>query len=217
MDHVLFADFPDQVHADQAVRELELRGYAPSDISVITKKGVAHKEETTEKSGSTTLHGATTGGMIGGLAGLLAGAGVAPALAGLLIGGPIAAALGLAGVAAATVSGVVTGVLAGGLVGALTELGLSNEDAQYYHEAIEQGAIVLAISVDLEDQDEVRAVLNNFQAQHIEEVQGGEREGSVGRGFATSAAARPAPSVERGRVRDVSLPTYVSPTDDIEY
>ena len=172
MSALLIAAFPSREDADAAIIELEDAGYTTEDISVITKETAkaTTADTLTEKVGEGAASGATTGGLIGGIAGLLAGAGVFPALAGLLIGGPIAAALGLGGVAAATVSGVVTGAVAGGLIGALTTLGVSKEDAEYYSEMVEKNGYLVAVPVDRIESVDARAILDDNGATRISEV-----------------------------------------------
>jgi hypothetical protein len=78
---MLIAAFKDPVLADQAVDELESLGYAPKDLSVITKHSETG-DDIGRNAADGALTGATTGGVIGGLAGLQAGAGDFPALAG---------------------------------------------------------------------------------------------------------------------------------------
>ena len=164
MPQTLLAAFDSRAAADKAITALEEAGYESKDISVITKD--THDVERTtgadvaEGAGS----GAATGGVIGGIAGLLAGAGVIPALTGLLIGGPIAAALGATGVVATTISGAVTGAVAGGLIGGLMGLGVSEEDARYYDETVNEGGVVVAVPVAEDDDDEARAILEEAHA-----------------------------------------------------
>lgn len=171
MNKMLFAAFQNRDDAHRAVEELSNHGFTTDELSVITKE--YRDMPAASAAGATAsglVGGATTGGMIGGIAGLLAGAGIFPVLAGLLIGGPIAAALGLTGIAAATVSGAVTGAAVGGLVGALMGLGFSRSEAEYYTETIEQGGLLLAISVDEANQTEALHVLKANHAQQIKEM-----------------------------------------------
>jgi hypothetical protein len=164
----LFADFANRNEAENAVSALEGLGIGAADISIITKEG--NQTKATDAAGDVVegaLGGAATGGVVGGLAGLLAGVGVVPALTGILIGGPIAAALGLAGAAATTVSGAVTGAVAGGLIGGLAGLGLSEDDARYYSDAVDNGAIVLAVQTTEDNEGEVRAVLEGLSDEGV--------------------------------------------------
>jgi surface antigen len=176
----LFADFANRNEADEAISALEGMGVDSADISVITKE--ANRVKVSDASGDGAgdvaqgaLGGAATGGVVGGIAGLLAGAGVIPALAGILVGGPLVAALGLTGIAATTVSGAVTGALAGGLIGALVGVGMSEDDARYYSDAVDRGAIVLAVRTTEENEARVRSVLERISTTD-NRVERGESE-----------------------------------------
>lgn len=171
MQTMLFAAFPNREDAHRAVGELENHGFNADTLSVISKEYHDMPSHTAAGQAATGLvSGATTGGVLGGIAGLLAGAGVFPALAGLLIGGPVAAALGLTGIAAAAVSGAVTGAAVGGLVGSLMGLGFSQSEAEYYHETVEAGGLLLAVSVSDMNIKEALHVLKANHAQQIKEM-----------------------------------------------
>jgi hypothetical protein len=171
MQTMLFSAFTSRDDAHRAVEELENHGFSANELSVISKEYRDAPTHTTAGSTASGLvGGVTTGGVIGGIAGLLAGAGVFPALAGLLIGGPIAAALGVTGIAAAAVSGAVTGAAVGGLVGALMGLGFSQSEAEYYQETIDQGGLLLAVSVNEENMAEALHVLKANHARQIKEM-----------------------------------------------
>lgn len=170
MSKTIIAAFANRVDAEEAVDELEANGYTPKDISVITKDHKTTGEDMGEAVADGAVSGAATGSAIGGLAGLLAGAGVLPALAGLLIGGPIAAALGATGVVATTISGAVTGAVAGGFIGALTNLGLSEEEARSYSEAIESGGYIIAVPEKLEGASEAAGILRDHGATHVRTI-----------------------------------------------
>jgi hypothetical protein len=190
MQQMLLAAFPDRTHADRTFMELESHGFDAKDLSVISKADMATTGTVAGDTAAGAAGGMTTGGVLGGLAGFLAGAGIFPAIAGLLIGGPIAAALGLTGVAAATLSGAVTGAAAGGLIGALMNLGLSKTEAEYYHQTVDAGGLLLAIPVTAESEDEARALLIANNAQQIKLV-------------STSVDAYDAEAVERMNTRTV--------------
>lgn len=194
MAETLMAAFSTPGQADQALRELEAKGYTPQEISVISRDNRYGREgyDTGGDVAASAGSGAVTGSVIGGLAGLLAGAGILPILAGFFIGGPIAAALGLAGAAATTVSGAVTGAAAGGLLGALMGLGLSRETAASYNETVEGGGVVIGVPVHESDQT-ARAILDRCGAVQVNRID------LEGREFLDSTPERDAP--ETGRVR----------------
>lgn len=169
--------FDDEPYAEEAIAELQKRGFSPEDISVIMKdKAIdAGVEMTKNVSGGVTkgtTSGIATGALVGGLAGLLVGVGafVIPGIGAFLVGGPLAAALGLTGAAASTVTGAATGAIAGGVIGALMGLGLTREEAASYEERIKAGALLLAVPVLTEQEEEVVKVLERFNATDITAV-----------------------------------------------
>jgi len=83
--------------------------------------------------------GASIGAAIGGTAGLLAGLGIM-AIPGI---GPVVAA----GWLASTAAGVVAGGAAGGIIGALTQAGVSKEDAHVYAEGVRRGGTLVTARV----------------------------------------------------------------------
>jgi uncharacterized membrane protein YeaQ/YmgE (transglycosylase-associated protein family) len=167
--------FAERDQAEKAIDSLEEAGYSAKDISIVMKD--AHEaHDVADSTGATVadsaVSGATTGGVIGGIAGLLVGIGAItiPGVGALLIGGPLAAALGLGGAAATTVSGAVTGALAGGLVGALAGLGVPEEEAKIYEERVKEGAILVAIPLKEEGDNEAQAILESHGADQIRTV-----------------------------------------------
>jgi len=159
-------------HANEAITELESKGYNPKDMSVMTKE-VSESHDAVDSTGENVaegaVSGATTGAVVGGIAGLLIGIGAIaiPGIGGLLIGGPLAAALGLTGAAATTVSGATTGAVAGGLVGALTGLGVSDDDAHMYEEEIKKGGTFIMVPTREGSADEATNILSQHGAQQV--------------------------------------------------
>lgn len=96
-----------------------------------------------EKVGNGAATGATAGAVLGTIAGLVVANGLLPGLGTLFVAGPLAAALGFTGVAATTVAGAATGAVAGGLIGALSNLGISTEDAEIYEKRISKGGVLV--------------------------------------------------------------------------
>jgi hypothetical protein len=96
--------------------------------------------------------GAGIGATVGGIAGLLAGLGII-AIPGI---GPVVAAGWLASTAVFAAAGGV----AGGILGALTEAGVSEEDAQVYAEGVRRGGTLLTVRVPEGDQERVESILD---------------------------------------------------------
>ena len=90
--------------------------------------------------------------VLGGAAGLLAGLGLL-AIPGL---GPVVAA----GWLAATAVGAAAGAATGGIVGALTEAGVSKEEAPLYAEGVRRGGTLVSARVPDADRARLDAILN---------------------------------------------------------
>lgn len=138
------AMFDNHSDAAQAVQRLKGAGVPDADISLVagrnegalTDGGSDTGDDTAEDAGK----GALIGGALGGGAGILAGIG-AMAIPGL---GPVVAA----GWLASTLVGATAGAATGGLIGALTNAGLSEEDAHAYAEGIKRGGTLVTARVD---------------------------------------------------------------------
>jgi hypothetical protein len=154
--------------AQAAVRELVESGIPRDDIGFISnqKHAVPSSAALNESEGSHTassaLTGAGTGAALGGVAGLaLAFAPLAiPGIGPILAAGPIAAALAGAGI----------GAVAGGLIGTLTRLGVPEEAAHYYAEAVRRGGILVSVAADTEAQADLAvAIMKRQGAVDIDE------------------------------------------------
>src|SRR5690554_5990744 len=141
----LIGIFRSEELALNTIESLKNAGYAPEEISVITKDEVKYdalknrvEDGIMENAdGSTLAAGAVTGGAIGGLGGLLLGLG-ALAIPGA---GPIIAA----GPVAAAITGALTGGAVGGLSGALIDYGVPEVEAKEYVERIDAGDILVLV------------------------------------------------------------------------
>jgi len=143
---VITALFDTRQAAAEAVRRLKQAGVPDADISLIGRDA----QQSGGTAGATTAGGtddtsntgagATAGAVIGGGAGLLAGIG-AMAIPGL---GPVVAA----GWLASTLVGAAAGGVTGSVVGALTEWGMSEEEAHTYAEGVRRGGTMVTARVD---------------------------------------------------------------------
>ena len=145
--------------AERAVTALESAGIPNSDISIVANNsdewysgkkdrdgdGVDDRAESAGK-------GAGIGAGLGGAAGLLAGLGLL-AIPGL---GPVVAA----GWLAATAVGAAAGAATGGIIGALTEAGVSEEDAHTYAEGVRRGGTLVTARVPDADRAKLDAILD---------------------------------------------------------
>lgn len=154
------AVFDSRDEAERAVSELRSCGVDDSAISVIARQD--GKTSSTDGSGEVNTSGAVKGALAGAGAGTLLGI-AALAIPGV---GPLAAAGAIAASAIpeAAAIGAAVGATAGGLTGLLTKHGVSEEDAGYYEERINEGAIF--VSVDTDDaglsSDKARDILYRF-------------------------------------------------------
>ena len=166
-NNVISAVFDNQREAQRAIEELRSAGISNSAISVIGKQdGDSRASETTGsgdrvdgdgKEPASFIAKAAAGSGIGALLGVAALAipGVGPLVA--------AGAIAEAAVGGAAVTGTVIGAAAGGVADLLTKHGVSDEDARYYGDRIDQGGIF--VSVDTRDanvdRDRVESILHN--------------------------------------------------------
>jgi hypothetical protein len=193
MARLVLGMFGDRMMAESAIGDLEELGFNPKDISIVMRDRAAATEMATDTGASVAsgaATGATTGGVLGALAGLLVGIGAItiPGLGALFIAGPIATALGLTGAAATTVSGALTGAVAGGLVGGLMGLGVPEEDARYYEDRIREGGILLAVPTEIDQDDEVRHILQDNGADQIRSIDEITPSRGYDRGYADTHA-----------------------------
>ncbi len=146
-ERIASAVFDSRDEAQRAIEELRSAGVRESSISVIGQHGehssadANDDDDDVNKSGA--VKGALTGAGIGGLLGV-----AALAIPGV---GPLAAAGAIAASAIpeAAAIGAGVGALTGGVSGLLTKHGVSDDDATYYEDRINQGGIF--VSVDTGD------------------------------------------------------------------
>jgi hypothetical protein len=154
----LYDSYPD---AERAVRGLEAAGVPHSDISIVannsdswwsTDKKIDRDGDGVDDRAEGAATGSGIGAGIGGAAGLLAGLGLL-AIPGL---GPVVAA----GWLASTALGAAAGAATGGVVGALTEAGVSKDDAPLYAEGVRRGGTLVTARVADADRARFDSVLN---------------------------------------------------------
>ena len=154
--------------AARAVAELERAGIPHSDISIIANNadGWYDRDRTASRTAGKVdrdldgvddraegaAAGAGIGAAVGGVAGLLAGLGLL-AIPGI---GPVVAAGWLASTALVAAAGGAVG----GLVGALTQAGVSEEDAHVYAEGVRRGGTLVTARVPETDRQRYEAILD---------------------------------------------------------
>lgn len=153
--------------AARAVDQLERSGIPAADISIISsnadgwwdkdKPKVSHERidrdlDNVDDRREGADAGAAIGGTVGGVAGILAGLGML-AIPGL---GPVVAAGWLVSTAALGIGGGVVG----GIIGALTQSGVSDDEANLYAEGVRRGGTLVTARVQDMDAARVEAILD---------------------------------------------------------
>jgi hypothetical protein len=159
--------YDEYTDAQQAVTDLERAGISRDDISIVASNAdnwysdregrdssgrVDRDRDGTDDRAEGAGAGAGIGAALGGAAGLLAGLGLL-AIPGI---GPVVAA----GWLASTAAGAVAGGTAGGIIGALTQAGVSKEDADVYAEGIRRGGTLVSVRVADENRARAEAILD---------------------------------------------------------
>jgi hypothetical protein len=129
--------------AEQTVRDLKGANILDADIGIIANNA-AEPEETSSGAATGAGTGAALGGVVGAGAGILTGLGLL-AIPGV---GPVVAAGWLAATAVGAAAGAGAGAAAGGLIGAMTDSGISNDDAHFYAEGVRRGGALVTARVD---------------------------------------------------------------------
>jgi uncharacterized protein (TIGR02271 family) len=140
MARTIVGVFDGREEAQRVVQELVDSGYSRDDISLMmrdTRRDTREARPTGEKREDRAAESAGIGALLGGAGGLLVGLGALaiPGIGPLVAAGPLAAALAGAGVGAGL----------GALVGALVGMGIPEEEAQHYSEAIRRGGVLVAV------------------------------------------------------------------------
>jgi len=153
--------YDDYTSATKVMLELEAAGIPASNISIVAsnadnwyapaRSSDRDRDGIDDGAGSAAV-GATIGAATGGVAGLLAGVGLL-AIPGL---GPVVAAGWLASTAAVAAAGG----LAGGVIGALTDAGVSEEEAHIYAEGVRRGGTLLTVRVPDADRARAEAIVS---------------------------------------------------------
>lgn len=177
--------YDDYAAAQQAVRDLEAAGLPASDISIVASnadnwyKGSKVKRDRVDRDrdgkddrveGAET--GAGIGAAVGGAAGLLAGIGLI-AIPGI---GPVVAA----GWLTATAAGALAGGATGGIIGALTQAGVSKDEAHVYAEGVRRGGTLVTARVPDGERTRYEAILDRSAVNIRERAEAYRRQGWTG-------------------------------------
>ena len=161
-ERIASAVFDSREEAERAVTELRSAGVRDSAISIIGRQDGGKASETDGAGDSVNKSGALKGALAGAGAGTLLGI-AALAIPGV---GPLAAAGAIAASAVpeAAAIGAGVGAAAGGLSGLFAKHGVSDDDARYYEERVNNGGYF--VSVDAEESglsfDQARDILYRY-------------------------------------------------------
>lgn len=199
--------YDDYTTARGAVTDLEAAGLPANEISLVASNasnwyGGKPKKTKHDRDGNGTddrVEGAEMGAGIGavlaGGAGLLAGLGVM-AIPGL---GPVVAV----GWLVSTGLGAVAGAAAGGIVGALTQAGVSEEEAAVYLEGVRRGGTLLSARVPEGDRARYEAILDRSAVDISDRREVYRKAGW--RGYDPEAVALTADQIRRERDASMSM------------
>lgn len=171
--------FYSKADADNCFNALLHRGFTTSEINVMMSERTRNlyfaqdidldqSESRRDQSGTTAGSHAMEGMGVGGAVGTAVGATIAAIAAlgtsllipglNVIVAGPLVA--GLAGGGA--------GALAGGLVGALAGMGLSEQNAQVYNDAMKQGGVVISVTPrDADQASQIKQVMIEHRGQEV--------------------------------------------------
>lgn len=156
--------YDDYNSASRAVADLERAGVPHSDISIVANNAegwydrdrsdrmVDRDRNGVDDRAEGARTGAGVGATLGGIAGLLAGIGMI-AIPGL---GPVVAA----GWLVSTAVGAVAAGAAGSIIGALTQAGVSEDEAHAYAEGVRRGGTLVSARVADADRIRYEAILD---------------------------------------------------------
>jgi len=195
--------YDDYATASQAVRDLEAAGLRAEDVSIVASNAdnwyrddrsgrtarVDRDHDGTDDRAEGAETGAGIGAVVAGAAGLLAGLGII-AIPGI---GPVVAA----GWLASTAAGVVAGGAVGGIIGALTQAGVSKEDAHVYAEGVRRGGTLVSARVPDAERSRYEAIFDRSAVNIRERGEAYRKEGWTG--FDPNAAPYSAEQARRER------------------
>ncbi|HEX5323151.1 MAG TPA: general stress protein [Capsulimonadaceae bacterium] len=161
--------FDNYVDAQNAVQDLLSSGYDRKYVSVVANDVVRHpsvvvseaSEAETHMTDSGVAQGAGAGAVAGGIAGLIVGLGAmaVPGIGPLLVVGPLAGMLIGAGL----------GLVVGGLLGALIDVGVPQQEAEYYAEGVRRGGTLVILQAADIDAERSMDILDRHNAVDVEE------------------------------------------------
>lgn len=161
MARTAVALYDDPRKARDVVQELVDLGIPRDNISLIARdaEGEVRRAEGGEDVSEGAAAGAGIGAVIGGVGGLLAGLGalVIPGIGPVVAAGPIVG----------TLVGAGAGAVTGGVIGALVDLGMPEQEAEYFAEGVRRGGTLVAVETSDDMIDQAVAVMRRHNPVDI--------------------------------------------------
>jgi len=149
-DFIVIGVYSTHEQARAAIEDLRSQGFSDEELGYVSR--VDSQAPSVDEVGASAATGAVEGGVLGGLLG---------AAAALFIPG---FGLAIAGGIALTIGSIALGATAGGALGALTSLGLSQDDARFYKQALERNKTLVTVKT-YHDQEVALAILQRNGAE----------------------------------------------------
>lgn len=167
--------------ADHAVSALEKAGFTQSDYSVLAQDHLIKRGENGRSGQGDDIRsgedvsagegagvGAAGGAVVGAVTGLLMGLGALaiPGVGPVIAAGTLATGLA-SSVAGGAIVGVTAGAATGGLVASLVDMGISDNEANFYAEGVKRGGVLITVQTDETRASKAESILRRFNALEV--------------------------------------------------
>lgn len=164
MSQTVIALYDDFTTARRVVEDLVDAGFSRNNISIVANDASGEysrylADHDMDEDDVSAGEGAGFGAVVGALVGL--GAALIPGIGPVLAAGPFAAAA-MAGLGAAA------GAATGGIVAGLVDLGVPEEEANYYAEGIRRGGTMVSITTDESSVNRAQDIMNRHNPIDLE-------------------------------------------------
>lgn len=167
MASTILATYNDIEDARKVIQDLTKHGFPRDDIGLAvydyTGDYRQHMEHQRENDNEGVGFGAIAGTLIGAAAGLFAI--TVPGIGPIILAGPLSA---LGGAAAGSGIGAAAGAATGGVTDALLDMGVSDDDANYYAESLRRGDVLVSLTVTAHDADHGMHIMREHQPIDID-------------------------------------------------
>jgi hypothetical protein len=170
------------------IEDLLDNGFSDQAIGLIAREPeggaqAAAREKRSDEQIAGVKVGFEAGAAVGGVAGLVIGiaAFTVPGVGAVLAAGPLAAAL----------AGVGLGAMTGGVYGAIRNLGVPEDEVEYYAQGIERGGILVTVATDEAGAEDAAEIMSRHGAMDIKRRAEGWRSAPQGSAEQLSPRDRP--------------------------